>query len=227
MLALGAGLAIHMQGSHDAAVETATNRSLRSAAQQAETGDVGMAIAESSGDRLARDCVVPTPRLPKVDGVDRARPVDPGRSRAIMGTAKETPGYLKIGDGALYFVHHKAQGEARGTVILCGPIALEASRVALVWTRWARTLVSAGWNAVRFDWRGSGESAGRFSSMTLRDWESDLHGLYDAIATTSTNVRPAALRPVPYRAGSVRFRTERAGGHLRAPGPESWHPSAR
>src|SRR5512141_881506 len=89
-------------------------------------------------------------------------------------TALETHGYLGEGADAIYYAHHAALGNVHGTVLLCGALGLEAAHAAIVWTRLARTLAAAGWNAVRFDWRGTGESGGSFAEMTLETWRQDL-----------------------------------------------------
>ncbi|MBU8898694.1 hypothetical protein DRW03_31745 [Corallococcus sp. H22C18031201] len=91
-----------------------------------------------------------------------------------MQTFPETPGYLPQGADSLYFVHHHAVGPSRAAVLLVGPMALERTHGYVVWARWARHLAQRGVEVLRFDYRGVGESTGRFEQMTLARWEEDV-----------------------------------------------------
>ncbi len=89
-------------------------------------------------------------------------------------SSEESPGYLSDGQAPIYFVHHHARGLPKGTVLLCSPLGLESTHAALVWRRLARALAAHGWDCVRFDWRGTGESADSFTKMTFASWKDDL-----------------------------------------------------
>lgn len=91
-----------------------------------------------------------------------------------MQALSESPGYLAQGEQSLYFVHHRAPGGCRAAVLLAGPLGLERAHSYVIWTRWARHLASRGVDALRLDYRGTGESTGRFEDVTLQRWEEDL-----------------------------------------------------
>ncbi len=90
-------------------------------------------------------------------------------------------GFLDDGGRPLYLAHHGVASHARGTVVMCGGLALEATHAAPVWNRWARQLAAAGWNSVRFDWQGMGESSGRFADVTFGDWTDDVRRVCAAL----------------------------------------------
>lgn len=96
-------------------------------------------------------------------------------------TDPEVFGYLDDGAEPLYFAYHPAKSAARGTVLLCSALGLEATHAARVWVSWARHLSHEGWNTVHFDWRGTGESAGDFSEVTFDDWQNDLRRMCHAL----------------------------------------------
>lgn len=87
-------------------------------------------------------------------------------------------GYLTAEGLPIYCARHPAAGTAHGTVLLCGTFGLEIAYAALVWTRWARRAAQAGWDAIRFDWRGTGESGGEFREVTVAAWEDDLRRVH-------------------------------------------------
>jgi len=98
---------------------------------------------------------------------------EPGRGSGDAGCA-EQPGYLTLGSEQLYYVRHVPRHEARGRVMLAGPFAPERAGIYVPWVRWARFLSKMGFEVLRFDYRGTGESTGRFEEMTLDQWQVDL-----------------------------------------------------
>jgi len=94
-------------------------------------------------------------------------------------------GYLDDGGEPLHIVYQPAVGQACGTVLLCSALCLEATHAASVWKRWARQLAHAGWNTVRFDWGGTGESSGDFTEMTFEHWRTDLQRIYEMLAASN------------------------------------------
>jgi pimeloyl-ACP methyl ester carboxylesterase len=84
-----------------------------------------------------------------------------------------TAGYLDHEGDQLYYVHHRARGAARAKVLALGPFANERTCSAMVWRRWACRMADAGYDVLRFDYRGVGESSGDFQKLGFHDWMED------------------------------------------------------
>lgn len=81
--------------------------------------------------------------------------------------------YFDIPAGQIYHVMHHATGNRRAALLLCGPAGAERERSYPTLVRWARTLATNGCDTMRFDYRGIGESSGKFENMTISDWLED------------------------------------------------------
>lgn len=86
----------------------------------------------------------------------------------------EEPGYLSFAGEHLYYVIHRTTSPCRAKVVLAGPFATERSHRHISWTRWARFLARHNVEAIRFDYRGVGESSGRFEDMSFSSWYADV-----------------------------------------------------
>ena len=87
--------------------------------------------------------------------------------------AVERPRYLSVADDQLYCVTHAAVGDVRARILLLGPVGSERTYAYHTSVRWARALADGGFDVVRFDYRGVGESTGSAAEMCLREWLDD------------------------------------------------------
>lgn len=104
----------------------------------------------------------------------------------------EEPDYLCIEGEQLYFVTHRTTSPCRARAILAGPFATERSHRHISWTRWARFLARNNIEAIRFDYRGIGESTGRFEDMSLDSWYTDLVAIIN-FSTDKKNKVPLVI----------------------------------
>lgn len=86
----------------------------------------------------------------------------------------ESPEYLERDGRQVYTVHHRAIGPRRGGVLIAPPFASERSAAYASGVRWARLLARSGFDALRFDYRGIGESSGEFEDCDLDGCAADL-----------------------------------------------------
>lgn len=105
-----------------------------------------------------------------------------------VDSSLESARFFDIVDGQLYTVTHAAQGALRGAVLLCGPFGVEREHAYLTHVLWARTLAARGFEVMRFDYRGHGESTGSFEDMTLLRWREDAAFCAARLATVRQGV---------------------------------------
>jgi hypothetical protein len=99
----------------------------------------------------------------------------------------EHAGYLEFRGVHLYSVlHGVADPVAR--VLLIGPFAQNRHYSYVPWVRWARFLAARGIEALRFDYRGVGESTGVFEEMGFGSWKEDVEFLTGWLKSRSPDV---------------------------------------
>lgn len=86
----------------------------------------------------------------------------------------ELADYLSIDREQLYYVLHPTTLPLRGRVLLAGPFASERPHRYIPMVRWARYLANQGFEVMRFDHRGVGESTGRFEDYGFQSWSDDI-----------------------------------------------------
>jgi len=99
----------------------------------------------------------------------------------------EQAGYLESGGTHIYTVLHGV-ADPIARVLLAGPFASERFASYVPWVRWARFLASRRIEALRFDYRGVGESTGLFEEMSFDDWNRDVSFLTNWLKSQSPDV---------------------------------------
>jgi hypothetical protein len=99
----------------------------------------------------------------------------------------EQAGYLGSCGADIYSVLHGV-ADPIARILLVGPFASERYASYVPWVRWARFLAARGIEALRFDYRGVGESTGVFEDMSFGAWNQDVELLADWLKTRSPEV---------------------------------------
>jgi hypothetical protein len=96
--------------------------------------------------------------------------------RFPAGILGERPGYFAVCGASLYTVMHPVENPV-ARILLVGPFTLERHTSYRAWVQWARYLAAKGVEVLRYDYRGIGESTGRFEDMTFESWADDVQCL--------------------------------------------------
>jgi len=85
----------------------------------------------------------------------------------------EEPGYISTGAGGLFRVLHRPEGAARAAVLMLAPCGDEKRAAYGTFARLARRLAGAGAAVLRFDYYGTGDSAGESADASLSTMKRD------------------------------------------------------
>jgi pimeloyl-ACP methyl ester carboxylesterase len=90
----------------------------------------------------------------------------------------ERPFYFPSGSADLFSILHspvaRPGGRSRMGYVFCAPLGEEQVRTRRIFTTFARELAQRGFWALRFDYRGEGDSGGQFEEATLRTRAEDV-----------------------------------------------------
>lgn len=89
--------------------------------------------------------------------------------------------YFGPSERQLFGAYDPPQGGGRRGVVLCYPWAREYLLAYPTIRQLARTLAAGGWHVLRFDYYGTGDSAGEQSEATRAQWLSDIGTAVDEL----------------------------------------------
>jgi exosortase A-associated hydrolase 2 len=92
---------------------------------------------------------------------------------------QELAGFLET-TPPLYTVVHRVEGASKGTMLIAGPFAEEKKAAQRALVESARAFAQSGYDVLRFDWRGTGDSGGEFAHADVSSWLDDLRAAIKA-----------------------------------------------
>ncbi len=110
-------------------------------------------------------------------------------------------GFAVVDDLRLAYVRHLPSAANRMRIVVIGPIGAERERAHRTIVEFARGLSQRGYEVLRYDHRGHGESEGRFEDGTVGAWSDDARRIVRALQTRAA--RPTATAFVGVRMGAV------------------------
>ncbi len=117
-----------------------------------------------------------------------------------MSPAAEEPIQIASGDGWLSACYYRPAGPAAAACVICDPLFEERKSAQRPLVELARRLRGAGVGAIRFDYRGCGDSSGDLETTTAHDWLADLDA---AVGQTRESFGPMPLILVGVRLGGT------------------------
>src|SRR6476620_4539460 len=99
----------------------------------------------------------------------------------------EIAGFLETSP-PLYAMAHRAEGNCKGVVVIVGPFAEEKKAAQRALVAASRAFAGAGFDVLRFDLRGTGDSGGEFSQADVAAWLNDLRDVVSAAREMSVDV---------------------------------------
>ena len=96
-----------------------------------------------------------------------------------MAPVQEPVSLVVAGTAVRGMTYRPAEAGAPMAMVLCDPFAEEKKSSQKTLAEMGRALAEAGLPALHFDYRGTGDSAGRFEQFNLDDWREDLRAAVD------------------------------------------------
>ena len=93
-----------------------------------------------------------------------------------LNNSEERAGYVEFHGEHIFSVLHTCPDPV-ARVLLTGPFASERYFSWVPWVFWGRFLAAHGIEALRFDYRGVGESTGKFEDFGFNDWNKEVEFL--------------------------------------------------
>lgn len=129
----------------------------------------------------------------------------------------ETPFFFSNEKQNLFAVIHTPDGEIKNPAwVFCHPFGEEKLWAHRVYVNLARDLCSHGYPVMRFDYRGYGDSEGRFEDSTLAEQQSDIHAAIGLVLEKHPQIKSAGLLGLRYGAtlASMVADNDRSISHL-------------
>jgi pimeloyl-ACP methyl ester carboxylesterase len=96
------------------------------------------------------------------------------------------PFYFGTAERRLFGIYEAARRlPVRGAVVLCHPWGSEYIHAHRSMRQLSKTLMIAGFHTLRFDYSGTGDSAGEMTAASLHDWETDIQLAVDELRETT------------------------------------------
>ncbi|GAA0856501.1 alpha/beta fold hydrolase [Aliiglaciecola litoralis] len=100
---------------------------------------------------------------------------------AVKSQEKIQPLFIGFKEESLYGCHHEVLHTFKKAtpIIICPPLAHEYERCHRALKQLASALAKAGFNVLRFDYVGTGDSAGHYEQVDFNNWRADTHRAID------------------------------------------------
>ena len=110
------------------------------------------------------------------------------------------PIFFSGGASYLYGCHHVPAVSPASAIVLCAPVGHEYTRCHRAMRQLAAQLAKSGHHAFRFDYTGTGDSAGDYADATLDRWRQDIG---DAMDECKRRTRAASVMLIGLRVGAA------------------------